>query len=380
MIQMCTSGESHGQAMIVTIQGLPAGIEIDPITIDQELARRQHGYGRGKRMAIERDTVSIIAGVRSGRTLGSPVTMVIENKDFKNWQTVMSVTAGSRAQFVTAPRPGHADLSGVLKYGFQDIRNVLERASARETAARVAAGSLFKVLLRSFDIMITSQTIAINGVTVSNPVRSFEEYDKSPLRCADPDAEIAMMRSIDEAHAQGDSLGGQCEVQACGVMPGLGSYTHLEQRLDAGIAHAMVSIPSVKGVEIGPAFENARHNGSRVHDEIRYDTARGFNRITNRAGGIEGGMSTGEAIVVRCAVKPIPTLAQPLRTVDMHTKEECSAQKERADTCVVPAIGVIAESMLAYVLCRALVEKFGGDCINDIKAGVHAYQERIGNV
>jgi chorismate synthase len=376
MIQVLTSGESHGPVVTVTIQGFPAGVEVDPEHINKELARRQQGYGRGNRMAIEQDTVLIVSGVRFGQTLGSPITLIIENKDFKNWQTVMSVMPGPEVPEITAPRPGHADLTGALKYGFHDIRNVLERASARETAARVAAGSLFKALLGACDIKITSQTIAIGAMAVSTPVRSFEDYDKSPLRCADPDAEIAMMRLIDETRHKGDSLGGQCEVAARGVMPGLGSYTHFEQRLDACIAHAMVSIPSIKGVEIGPAFENTRHSGSRVHDEIFHDTSRGFFRSTNRAGGIEGGMSTGEDIVVRCAVKPIPTLALPLRTVDIHTKEACSAQKERADTCVVPAVGVIAESMLAYVLCRAL----GGDSINDITASVRANQERIRHV
>jgi chorismate synthase len=374
---MITAGESHGKAVFVTIEGFPAGVAIDMERINHELARRQHGYGRGKRMAIEYDTVTIMAGVRYGLTLGSPIAIMIENRDHKNWRDAMSILTAPAIPPMTAPRPGHADLPGVLKYGFKDIRNVLERASARETAARVAAGGIFKILLELFNIRITSQTIAIGTVMISNPARSFEEYDNSPLRCADPETEQAMIDLIDEAQTRGDSLGGECEVVARGIMPGLGSYAHFDRRLDACIGSAMLSIPSVKGVEIGAAFENARQTGSRVQDEIHYDDKRKFHRATNRAGGIEGGMSNGEEIIVRCAIKPLPTLGQPLRTVDLCTKEECSAQKERTDTCVVPAVGVIAENMLAYVLCRAFTEKFAGDCIDDIRQAVQAYQERI---
>lgn len=380
MIRILTSGESHGQALCATIGGFPAGVRIDRHAIDRELARRQHGYGRGARMAIEEDSVRIISGIRYGKTLGSPITMMIENKDHTNWQKTMSVDACPEQAPVTAPRPGHADLAGVLKYGFQDIRNVLERASARETAARVAAGSLFKIFLQLFNIKITSQTISIGDTRIKEMVRCFDEYDTSPLRCADPDAEQVMMKAINQAGKQGNSLGGISEITACGMLPGIGSYTHFDCRLDACIAHAMMSIPAVKGVEIGPAFENARKTGSGVHDEILYVKERGFYHATNRAGGIEGGMTTGEDIIVRCAVKPIPTLKQPLRTVDIVSKEPRSAQKERADTCVVPAVGVIAESMLALALCRAFLEKFRGDCLADIQNSFAAYKKRIAHV
>jgi len=380
MIRLLTSGESHGPAMTVTIEGFPAGVVIDLEKIDHELTRRQRGYGRGKRMTIEKDSITVVSGIRFGRTLGSPITLVVENKDHQNWQDVMSIHPALENTLVTAPRPGHADLAGVLKYGFNDIRNVLERASARETVARVAAGGIFKILLSTFDIRITSQTTAIGGVAAMDRVRSFKEYDVSPLRCADPQAEKTMMEVIDQACEQGDSLGGTCEVVACGMIPGLGSYGHFDQRLDARIAGAMMSIPSVKGVGIGPAFVNAQHTGSCVHDEIVYQAQQGFSRRTNRAGGIEGGVSTGENIVVHCAVKPVPTLGRSLRTVDIKSKEKRSAQKERADTCVVPAVGVIAESMLAYVLCSTFIEKFSGDCLVDIRASVTAFQKRIRNV
>jgi chorismate synthase len=380
MIRIMTSGESHGKAMTVVIDGFPAGVTIDRKKIDRELSRRQHGYGRGERMKIESDMVTIVSGVRAGVTIGSPITLMIENKDHVNWQDRMSPDPGTEQLKVTAPRPGHADLAGVQKYAFDDIRNVLERASARETVCRVAAGSVCKQLLYSFDVQILSRTIAVGNVHARSAVRGNRECETSPLRCADAGAEQAMMQAIDQARAQGDSLGGVCEIVGRGVPPGLGSYVQSDQRLDGLVAQAMMSIPSVKGVEIGPAFENTSKPGSQVHDEIVYCKNRGFYRATNRAGGIEGGMSTGGDIVVRCGVKPIPTLPRPLSTVDIGTKEPRPAQKERADTCVVPAIGVIAEHMLAIVLCQALVSKFGGDCLVDIQAHVTAYRERIRNV
>jgi chorismate synthase len=380
MVRILTSGESHGRGLAVIVEGMPAGLSIDIEFINHELSRRQHGYGRGRRMSIEKDRVEIFSGVRYGKTLGSPINLSIVNKDYENWQDIMKVEPDEPKEKVTAPRPGHADLAGVLKYKMNDIRNVIERASARETAARVAAGALFKLFLKNFGINLHSHTVAIGNVSIIDKKKEYKELEESPLRCGDPKKENEMMTLIDQAKEKGDTLGGITELVGQGVCPGLGSYTHYDKRLDARIAQAMISIPSVKGVAIGNAFENTQKFGSDVHDEIIYEQEKSFHHTTNRAGGIEGGVSNGEDIVVRCAIKPIPTLRIPLHSVDLMTKEERYAQKERADICVVPAVGVIGEAMLALVICDAFLEKFGGDCLDDIRINFTSYMERIKNV
>ena len=380
MIRWLTSGESHGQALSTIIEGLPAGIKIEIDFINSELARRQKGYGRGKRMRIEKDRVEILSGVRSGKTIGSTLHLLIINKDYKNWKNVMQIERGFSKEKLTGPRPGHADLGGILKYGFDDIRNVIERASARETAVRVAAGAIFKLFLKEFGIEIYSHTHAIGNIETRIRKRNFNKIDDTPLRCVDPEKEKEMVALVDEARNRGDTVGGISEVIAQGVCPGLGSYGHYDRRLDARIAGAMLSIPSVKGVEIGSAFDNAKGFGSEVHDEIFFSKRRGYYRKTNHAGGLEGGMSNGEEIIVRLAVKPIPTLGTPLHTVDMRTKMPTLAHKERADVCVVPAVGVIGETMLAYVIADALCEKFGGDSVVDTKMSYYCYVARIRNV
>ncbi len=380
MIRWLTSGESHGKGLSVIIEGLPAGIPVDVEFINDELLRRQKGYGRGKRMTIEKDRVEVLSGVRYGKTIGSPVSLFISNKDYENWKDIMKIEPGKETDKVTSPRPGHADLAGVLKYGLDDIRNVIEHASARETAARVAAGAILKLFLKEFKIEFYSHTIAIGGISINERKREIDKLENTPLRCMDPEKEKEMIKLIDEAKSRGDSIGGISEVVALGVCPGLGSYSHYDKRLDARIAHAMLSIPSVKGIEIGEAFENSKRFGSDVHDEIFYSDEKGFYHKTNRAGGIEGGVSNGGDIVVRLAIKPIPTLRKPFHSVDILTKEERLAQKERADVCVVPAVGVIGEAMLAFVISDAFIEKFGGDCLDDIKSHYDLYMKRIRDV
>jgi chorismate synthase len=379
MIRLITSGESHGRALSVIIEGIPAGLVIDTEFINNELARRQKGYGRGERMKIESDKAEFLSGIRFGETIGSPVTIMIENKDFENWKDLMKCKKGSTNKKITSPRPGHADLSSLLKYGREDIRDILERASARETAARVAAGAICKLFLAEFGIKIYSHTLSIGKIRIKEPTKGLDKIENTPLRCTDPKAEKEMIRSIDDAKEKGDSLGGVSEIVAKGVCSGIGSYTNFDQRLDAAIAHSMMSIPSVKGVEIGDGIENTKKYGSEVHDEIFYSEGKGYFRSTNRAGGIEGGVSNGEDIAVRIYLKPIPTLASPLQSVDIKSKKKTLAQKERADVCVVPAAGVIAESMIAYVLSDAFIRKFGADCLKDIKANYHYYIKRIEN-
>jgi len=379
MIRLITSGESHGKALSVIIEGIPAGLQINEKSINNELARRQKGYGRGCRMKIESDKSEILSGVRFGETIGSPISIQIKNKDFENWKDVMKTATGSTDKKVTSPRPGHADLPGILKYGRTDIRDILERASARETAARVAAGAIFKLFLAEFDINIYSHTISIGKISIKKSMKSFDEIEDSPLRCTDPVREKEMIELIDEAKKKGDSVGGVSEIIVQGVCPGIGSHVHYDRRLNASIASVIMSIPTVKGVEIGEGIKNASKFGSKVQDEIFYSKKKGFYRSTNRAGGIEGGMSNGEDIVTRIYSKPIPTLSSPLKSVDIKTKEKTLAQKERADICVVPAAGVIAESMIAYVLSNAFLEKFGEDCMKDIKASYDSYIKRITN-
>ncbi len=380
MIRLLTSGESHGKALSVIIEGMPAGLKIKDKFIDNELARRQKGYGRGGRMKIETDKAEILSGIRFGETIGSPISIQIKNKDFENWKDIMRISKGSTDKKVSSPRPGHADLSGVLKYDREDIRDILERASARETAARVAAGAIFKLFLAEFGINIYSHTVSIGEIKTTKIVRSQNEIENSPLRCGDPDAEKKMIKIIDETKKKGDSLGGISEIIAKGVCTGIGSHAHFDRRLSASMANAMMSIPSVKGVEIGEGIENTKKFGSDVHDEIFYSEEKGFYRLTNKAGGIEGGMSNGEDIRVRIYLKPISTLSKPLKSVDINTKKQTLAQKERSDVCVVPAAGVIGESMLAYVLSNAFLEKFGCDCLEDIELNYRSYLERIANV
>ncbi|MEJ2567774.1 MAG: chorismate synthase, partial [candidate division WOR-3 bacterium] len=331
-------------------------------------------------MKIETDEAEILSGIRFGETIGSPISIQIKNKDFENWKDIMKITEGSTDKTISSPRPGHADLPGFLKYGRNDIRDILERASARETAARVAAGAIFKLFLAEFGINIYSHTISIGKISIKKTLKSFDKIENSPLRCGDPDAEKKMIKIIDEAKKKGDSLGGVSEIIAQGVCTGIGSHVHFDRRLDACIASAMISIPAVKGMEIGEGIENAAKFGSKVQDEVFYSEKKGFYRSTNRAGGIEGGMSNGEEIVTRIYLKPIPTLYFPLKSVDIKTKEKTLAQKERADVCVVPAAGIIAESMLAYALSNAFIEKFGCDCLKDIKSNYKSYLKRIANV
>jgi chorismate synthase len=377
MIRLLTAGESHGPGLTVILDGLPAGIPYDSESVDRELSRRQHGYGRGGRMRIEKDKVQVLAGIRGGRTTGAPVSFFIANMDHENWRAVMDLGKTRIADQVTRPRPGHADLSGALKYNHADLRDILERASARETAGRVAAGGLLKIFLRELEVEIFSQTIAIAGIRVRKRGESIQRLDRSPLRCRDVARERMMIRLIDRARTKGDTLGGVTEITARGVCPGLGSHVQFDRRLDGRIGMAMLSIPSVKGIEIGDAWENARHYGSSVQDEIFYRTGRGFFRKTNRGGGIEGGITNGLPLVVRLAIKPIPTLARPLRSVDLKTKRPALGHRERADLCAVPAVGVIAETMLALVLADAYLEKFGQDCLADIKASYRRYCRRI---
>ncbi len=382
-LRFTTAGESHGPGLVAVVEGLPAGLEVDRDAIDRDLARRQLGHGRGGRMKIESDRAMVWGGIRHGRTLGSPVALLVENRDHANWADRMSPwPVEEEIEEVHLPRPGHADLAGVLKYGFTDVRNVLERASARETAARVAAGALAKAFLRPLGVTVCSRVLQIGAVSAPEraPAGSddFAGVDDSPVRCLDADATTAMVAEIDTARKANESLGGIFEVRAFGVPPGLGSHVRWDERIDGRIAQAMMSIHAMKGVAIGDGFDLAGRVGSQAHDEIFWDTERGFFRETNRAGGIEGGMTTGDPVVVRVAMKPLPTLTKPLRSVDLETKEPAQALRERTDSCTVPAAGVVGEAMLALELARACREKFGGDGMADVLAAAEHYLARIG--
>lgn len=378
-----TAGESHGPQLSAIIEGLPAGIHLSVEALDHDLARRQMGYGRGDRMKIEKDTAQLLSGVRWGETIGSPVTLVVQNRDWENWSEKMSPLAEHRddSSAVTRPRPGHADLSGVLKYHQSDVRNVLERSSARETAVRVAVGGVAKALLAEVGIKVGGFVAELGGVCATAPQEPIEALwqlaASSETFCCDPSAEVDMKRAIDAAKSGGDTLGGVVEVQVIGVPPGLGSYVQWDRKLDARLAMALMSIQAIKGVEVGIGFDAARRPGSRVHDEIYYQD--GYRRTSNNAGGIEGGMSNGEPIVVRAAMKPIPTLYSPLRSVDMRTHEPFEATVERSDTCAVPAALVVAEAVVAIEIANALLEKFGGDSIIEISRNLHGYREQIRN-
>jgi chorismate synthase len=387
MFSFRTAGESHGQALIALVEGVPAHLSLDFDFIDNELKRRQGGYGRGGRMKIERDQVRFLSGVRHGKTLGTPIAMMIENRDWQNWQDIMSVSeadveAGARRR-VTRPRPGHTDLAGSLKYAHSDARNVLERSSARETAARVAAGGLAKVFLRNFNVEILSHTTAIGRVRIPEGFSvSWEQLEAirndEVVRCVLPDVAEQMVKEIQEGQKEGDTIGGTFEVIARGIPTGLGSHISWDSRLDGRLAQAIMSVNAVKAVEIGEGVSIAYRRGSMAHDEIGYDAAdRRFYRHTNRAGGIEGGITNGEEIRIVGYLKPIPTLKKALRSVDMISKEPFLAQHERSDTCTVPAAGVIGETMVALVLTGAFLEKFGGDSMEETTRNYRGYLEQL---
>ncbi|HWR08172.1 chorismate synthase [Sporomusa sp.] len=384
MLRFITAGESHGPALTTVIEGLPAGVPIDIELINRDLSRRQKGFGRGGRMLIEQDKVEITSGVRFGQTLGSPVTLVIHNRDWANWQDRMAPAGPPCGQTVSAPRPGHADLTGVLKYDRQDVRDILERASARETAARVAVGALVKQLLAAAGIQIIAHVTNIGGVNAPAVHREFKELQAgvlaSELGCLDTNAEAAMKAAILAAKNDGDSLGGIFEVLALGVLPGLGSHVQWDRRLDTKLAAALMSIQAIKGVEIGVGFAYANLPGSKAHDEIYYDVARGYYRQTNNAGGIEGGMSNGEPIVLRAVMKPIPTLMTPLASVDIASKAPIQANTERSDVCAVTAAAVVGEAMAAIVLTEVLLEKFGNDNLADLLSAIRHYRQRLNGI
>ena len=382
-IRFTTSGESHGPGLTAIVEGLPAGLPLTRDDLDRDLARRQLGHGRGGRMKIESDTADVVSGVRHGKTLGSPITIRIQNRDYANWEERMNPwPVDSEVQEVHLPRPGHADLAGIQKFGFSDVRNVLERASARETAARVACGAVAKGFLADFGAQVFSHVVQIGSVRAEGrddlQPGDFASVDESPVRCIDDAASDAMVEEINTCRKANESLGGVFEVRAYGLVPGIGSYVSWEGRMDGRLAQAIMSIQAMKGVSVGDAFDVAGRVGSEAHDEIFWSEERGFHRETNRSGGLEGGMTTGEPLVVRGAMKPLPTLTKPLRSVDTETKEPAQALRERTDSCTVPAAGVVGEAMVALVLADAYREKFGGDHIDDARAAFAAYRERIG--
>ena len=405
MLRYLTAGESHGRALVGILEGMPAGLEIHEAYIHHQLRRRQCGYGRGGRMKIESDRAQILSGVRFGKTLGSPIALMVENRDWEHWREQMAVAPGGEADPVLVPRPGHADLAGMVKYGFGDIRDVLERSSARETAMRVAVCTVARKLLETFGISVASHVVAIGGARVERQEGSRgageqggkgdssaplllcspaegkweERVDRSPVRCLDPEAERAMMAEIDRAREAGDSVGGVFEVVVTGLPVGLGSYVQWDRRLDGRLAQALMSVQAIKGVEIGLGFEGAHRRGSEVHDEIFYEDrkTRGYYRRTNRAGGLEGGMTNGEPLILRAAMKPIPTLTRPLRSVHVRSKEGVSAHKERSDVCAVPAASIVGESVVAFVLADAFLEKFGGDSMEECRRNFEGYVSRV---
>ena len=386
MLKFFTSGESHGEALVAFISGLPAGLEISQEFVDHELWRRQQGYGRGGRMKIERDSARILSGVRHGRTIGSPISMLLENRDWKNWQEQLPVEKGdpSLHKRVASPRPGHADLAGALKYNFPEARYVLERASARESAARVAVGALGKLFLRELNIEVLSHVVAVGAANVEHEVpwekiKASCSREEVLLNCADPDAEQRMKAEVDKVLRTGDSVGGVFEVVAHAVPPGLGTYAQWDERLDGQLAAAVMSLQAVKAVEIGAGVASAYAPGSAVHDEIGYDRAAGFTRTRNNAGGIEGGVSNGQEIRVRGYLKPISTLRRPLQSVDFASREPVKAAYERSDVCVVPAAGVAGEAMVALTLAHCALEKFGGDSMVETLRNFNGYREQLKN-
>src|SRR4051794_27218887 len=382
-LRLITAGESHGPGLTCVVEGLPAGLELSQQQIDADMARRQLGHGRGGRMKIERDSAQVTAGVRHGRTLGGPIALQVANRDYANWEERMNPwpVENGRVDEVHLPRPGHADLVGVQKFRFTDVRNVLERASARETAARVASGGVAKALLSALGVEGPSHVVQIGPVTSGAPsdlvAADFEGVDDDPVRCLDAEASAAMVEHINVQRKANESIGGIFEVRAFGLVPGLGSHVSWEERLDGRLAGAVCSIQAVKGVALGDGFDLAATPGSQAHDEIFWSEERGYFRETNHAGGLEGGMTTGLPLIVKGALKPIPTLTQPLRSVDIATHEPAQALRERTDSCVVPAGGVVAEAMVAFVLADAYRAKFGGDHMEDVRETVAAYAQRI---
>lgn len=391
MLRFTTAGESHGPALVSILEGMPAGLPLLAEDVDVDLARRQQGYGRGRRMQIEKDTIQFLSGVRAGETLGSPIAMLIANRDWKNWEEIMDPAPREgdpalRKRSVTRPRPGHADLSGILKYDRADARDILERASARETTARVAAGAICRRLLREFGVRIGSHVVHLGGIDARRPEQMPEDInaaaDQSPLRTLDPEADAQMIARIDVIKREGNTLGGICEVVCDGLPVGLGSHVSWDRKLDARLGAAMMSIPAVKAVEIGLGFETARRTGAEVHDEIELAPGRlltgNIRRRTNRAGGLEGGITTGEPLVIHVGMKPISTLMlRPLATIDVATGEPAAAVAERSDVTAVPAMGVIAEAMAAFVLAQAFLEKFGGDSLAELRRNYDAYLAHV---
>lgn len=378
MLRFFTAGETHGKCLTVIVEGMPSGVRVDIDEINAMLAKRQQGYGRGGRMSIERDSAEILSGVRGGYTIGSPVAMVIRNRDWENWERIMGTEEATDEKSVSYPRPGHADLTGGMKYNHRDMRNVLERASARETAARVAAGALASQLLKPFGVEFKSRVARIGEIEDNVSELNGDFYERvynSPVGFGDSEAEKKAMEYIDKIKASGESVGGVVETTVTGLPAGLGSYVHYDRKLDANIAFAVMSVQAIKGVEFGMGFSAAETSGAKVHDEIGYND--GFFRYTNNAGGIEGGMSNGEPITVRAAMKPIPTLYKPLRTVDINDKSEHKASVERSDICAVPACSVVVESAVRFEIAKAFLDKFNGDCIDDIKAYYEIYKNRI---
>jgi chorismate synthase len=381
-LRMITAGESHGPGLTCIIEGIPAGLVLERDTLNRDLARRQLGHGRGGRMKIERDQVEVSGGVRHGRTLGGPIALQVVNRDYANWEERMNPwPVEADVPEVHLPRPGHADLVGTQKYGLTDVRDVLERASARETAARVAGGAVARAFLAALGVHVFSHVTQITSVRAQVPdtlsPADFAHVDESPVRCLDRQASAAMVEEINRLRKANESLGGVFEVRAFGLVPGLGSHVSWEQRLDGRLGQAILSIQAIKGVALGEGFEIAGVPGSEAHDEIFWDESRGYHRETNRAGGVEGGMTTGEPLIVRAWMKPLPTLTKPLRSVDISTHEPAEALRERTDSSTVPAAGVVGEAMVAFVLADAYRQKFGGDHIDDVLAAVRAYESRI---
>ena len=384
MLRYLTSGESHGQSLISIIDGIPANIELNIDEINEELRKRQGGHGRGGRMKIEKDKINIIGGVRGKKTIGSPISFEIKNKDFENWAKYMSPMEDIdvESRIVENVRPGHADLVGCLKYDFEDARNVLERSSARETASRVAVGAICKQVLKNFDIDFVSHVVQIGGIKDNN-IYDFdyikENVDSSPIRCVNKEIEEKIIDRIDSCKVEGDTLGGVVEIRVKNLIPGMGSYTHFDKKIDGNLAMHLMSVQAIKGVEIGIGFDVSMKLGSQVMDEIVFSTEKGVLRKTNNLGGIEGGMTTGEELIIRCAMKPIPTLYKPLNSINMNTLESYKASVERSDTCAVPACSIVCENVVAFVICQFFLDKIGGDNLEDLKNNYNAYIKRLGD-
>lgn len=384
MLRYLTSGESHGKSLISILDGIPANIELNIDEINYELEKRQGGYGRGGRMKIEKDKINILGGVRGKITLGGPISIEIKNKDYENWIQYMNPmdNIDFETKKVEKVRPGHADLVGCLKYDFEDARNVLERSSARETASKVAVGAICKQVLKNFNIDFISRVVQIGNVKDNNSYDFDyikENVDKSAVRCINKDVEKEIIKEIDKVKSEGDTLGGVVEIRVKNLIPGLGSYTQFDKKIDGELAMHLMSVQAIKGVEIGIGFDVANNYGSNVMDEIYYNNEDGIKRKTNQLGGIEGGMTTGEELVIRCAMKPIPTLYKPLKSININTRESYSASIERSDNCAVPACSVVCENVVAFVICKYFLDKIGGDNLNDLKSNYNTYIKRLGD-